>query len=386
MAHGLILDYALLRETWWLLMGVLLIGFAVMDGFDLGTAGLLPFIAKTDEDRRVVINTIGPVWEGNQVWFILGGGAVFAAWPYVYAVSFSGFYLAMFVLLLTFILRPVAIKFRSKFNAARHRFIWDWVLCIAGILAMTLFGVAVGNAMEGVPFSFNDDMRMTYTGGLIDLVNPFALLCGLVSLTMLLTHGANYLSLRTTVPIADRACGAARILSLVALVLFVLGGFYAARLPFFMPTVAYFTHAAQISPSNPMHKTVVTVVGGLLNNYHQYAWMMIAPAMGCLGLLGTCALQFARRPGLAIVSSGLALFGIIATAGVSMYPFILPSSTYPSQSLTVYDASSSQLTLMIMLAAAVVFMPVVLAYTAWVYKVLSGKITSASVGANDQSY
>src|SRR5476651_50021 len=131
-------DYESMRLVWWALLGVLLIGFAVMDGFDLGTGMLLPFVGKTDDERRVVINTVGPVWEGNQVWFILGGGAIFAAWPTLYAVAFSGFYLAMFLVLLTFIMRPVAFKFRSKFDQDRHRFIWDWVLGVCGILAATL--------------------------------------------------------------------------------------------------------------------------------------------------------------------------------------------------------------------------------------------------------
>ena len=259
-------------------------------------------------------------------------------------------------------------------------------VAIAALLGMTLFGAAVGNTLQGVPFSFDEDMHLTYTGGLIDLVNPFAVLCGLVSLSMLLMHGANYLALRTTAPIADRAASAAKILSIVTLVLFVLGGVYTAQLPFFAPTTDFFTHAAQIGPSNPLHKAVVAVAGGLLGNYSRYPWMMIAPILGAVGLLGVWFKQSMRRPGWAIVSSGLGLTGIVSTAGVSMYPFILPSSTFPAQSLTVYDASSSQLTLMIMLVAAVIFVPIVLAYTAWVYKILSGKVTPATVGANDQSY
>lgn len=384
--ENMLLDYALLREIWWLLLGVLLIGFAVMDGFDLGVAGLLPFIAKTDGERRVVINTVGPVWEGNQVWFILGGGAVFAAWPYVYAVSFSGFYLAMFVVLLTFIMRPVAFKFRSKFDQSHHRFAWDWVLGICGILAMTLFGVAVGNALQGVPFSFDPDMRLTYTGGLIDLINPFGLLCGLVSLSMLLMHGANYLALRTTAPIADRAAKLCKIFCVVTFILFALGGWASSQIDFFAPVGDYMVHAVTNAPSNPLHKEVSVMAGGLLANYDHYPWMMLAPALGFIGLIASFLMQSARKPGMAIVSSGIALLGIVSTAGVSMFPFILPSSTHPSHSLMVYDASSSQLTLMIMLIAAAVFVPIVLAYTAWVYKVLSGKITPASVGANDQSY
>jgi len=378
----LLLDYALLRQIWWVLLGVLLIGFAVMDGFDLGVAGWLPFIARKDDERRIVINTIGPVWEGNQVWFILGGGAVFAAWPYVYAVSFSGFYLAMFAVLVTLILRPVAIKFRSKFVSPRMRHTWDWVLGVCGLLTMTLLGVAVGNALQGIPFGFDDDMRLTYTGGLFDLINPFGVLCGLVSLAMLMMHGAVYLTLKTDGIIAARARTYGFIAAVLALMLFMVGGFYANALLSLHIT----GHYALTDPSNPLHKVVVEQTGALLNNYQTYPWMMLAPALGVLGILLTIIGLAVRNGWLAMIASGMGIAGIISTAGVSMYPFILPSSTHPGHSLTVYDASSSQLTLMIMLIAVVIFLPIILAYTSWVYKVLWGRVTHDTVTAEDQSY
>src|SRR5271168_3707263 len=170
-----------LRLIWWALLGILLIGFAIMDGFDLGAAILLPFVAKTDGERRVVINSVGPVWEGNQVWLILGGGAIFAAWPTLYAVAFSGFYLAMFLVLCALIVRPVAFKFRSKLTNPNWRSIWDWALFVCGAVPSLVFGVAFGNVIEGAPFRFDDTMRMTYEGTLLGLLNPFALSCGLVS-------------------------------------------------------------------------------------------------------------------------------------------------------------------------------------------------------------
>jgi cytochrome d ubiquinol oxidase subunit II len=177
------------------LLGVLLIGFAMTDGFDMGVGALLPFVAATDVERRVAINTVGPVWEGNQVWFILGGGAIFAAWPPLYAVSFSGFYLAMFVVLAALIVRPVAFKYRSKRDCVRWRSGWDWALFVGGAIPALLFGVAVGNVLQGVPFNLTDDLHPLYPGGtfaskFIGLLNPFALLAGVVSLAMLLTHGA----------------------------------------------------------------------------------------------------------------------------------------------------------------------------------------------------
>ena len=199
------LDYETLRLIWWALLGILLIGFAIMDGFDLGTAALLPFVAKTDMERRIAINTVGPVWEGNQVWFILGGGAIFAAWPTLYAASFSGFYLAMFLVLLALILRPAGFKYRSKVESPVWRAIWDWALFAGGVVPSLVFGVAFGNLFVGVPFTFDADLRFHSTITLISLLNPFSLLVGLVSLAMIAMHGAAWLNLKTEGAVEARA-------------------------------------------------------------------------------------------------------------------------------------------------------------------------------------
>ena len=208
--------YATLRLIWWVLLGVLLIGFAATDGFDMGVAALLPFVAKTDTERRVTINTVGPVWEGNQVWFILGGGAIFAAWPALYALSFSGFYLAMFLVLFALILRPVGFKYRSKRESKTWRRNWDWALFVGGAVPALIFGVAVGNTLQGVPFHFTDDLRPIYEGTLLGLLNPLALYCGLVSLAMLVMHGAAWLTLKAAGPVADRAAAVGAIAALVS--------------------------------------------------------------------------------------------------------------------------------------------------------------------------
>src|SRR5579863_2625988 len=190
-------EYEILRLLWWAVLGVLLIGFAIMDGFDLGSAALLTFAGRNDVERRIVVNTVGPVWEGNQVWFILGGGAIFAAWPALYAASFSGFYLAMFLVLLTLILRPAAFKFRSKIAAPAWRSACDWALFSGGIVPALVFGVAFGNLFLGVPFGFDGDLRFHSTISLISLLRPFPLLVGLVSLSMIVLHGAAWLNMKT---------------------------------------------------------------------------------------------------------------------------------------------------------------------------------------------
>jgi cytochrome d ubiquinol oxidase subunit II len=365
----------MLRLLWWAVLGVLLIGIAVMDGFDMGSAILLPFVGRTDLERRVVINTVGPVWEGNQVWLILGGGAIFAAWPPLYAVAFSGFYLAMLLLLASLILRPVGFKFRSKLPGARWRATWDTALFIGGLVPALVFGVAFGNVLQGVPFRFDDMLRMTYAGSFFGLFNPFALLCGLVSVAMLSLHGASWLAGKTEGMVQIRARRAGGIAGIVVLVLFALGGVWAARLDGY--AIVHF--AGPDAPSNPLLKQVVRVPGGLLANYAAYPWMLAAPVLGFAGVLGAILLLRTRRPGLTFVASGLGVAGIVATAGVSLFPFLLPSSLDPNAGLTVWDASSSAATLAIMAGVTAILLPIVLAYTAWVYHVLRGPVTAASI-------
>lgn len=370
-------DYETMRLIWWALLGILLIGIAVMDGFDFGVAILLPFVAKSDVERRIVINTVGPVWEGNQVWLILGGGAIFAAWPMLYATAFSGFYLAMFLVLAALILRPVAFKFRSKVDNTRWRAAWDIALFIAGLVPALIFGVAFGNVILGVPFRFDDTLRMTYEGTLLGLLNPFALVCGLVSVGMLTLHGANYLALKTDGgPLVERTVRIGRAAALAAIVLFVLAGFWVAY------GIEGYSLAQPIphdGPSNPLMKSVTRETGTWLVNYRLFPWTMAAPIVAGIMLAVSALALGMRRAGLALLASGLGIAGIIATAGLALFPFMLPSSLDPRASLTVWDASSSLLTLKIMLAATVILLPVVLLYTAWVYSVLRGPITEAFV-------
>ena len=357
------MDYEILRLIWWALLGILLIGFAVMDGFDLGTAALLPFVGRTDIERRVVINTVGPVWEGNQVWFILGGGAIFAAWPTLYAASFSGFYLAMFLVLATLILRPAGFKFRSKIGDPRWRAFWDWALFAGGVVPALVFGVAFGNLFQGVPFGFDSDLRFHSQITLILLLNPFALVVGLVSLSMIVLHGAAWLNYKTEDAVQARARAIMPYAAASFVVLFALAGVWLSYLDGFRIVGAM----AHDGPSNPMLKTVTAATGQWMKSETIPA---VALALGGAGL--TFLLR--RRPILAFLCSAMVPVGTIATAGLALFPFLLPSSSDPGASLTVWDASSSKLTLEIMLGAVVIFLPIIIAYTGFVYRVMRGPV------------
>jgi cytochrome d ubiquinol oxidase subunit II len=374
------IDYEILRLLWWLFLGVLLIGFAIMDGFDLGVAMLLPYVARGDVERRVVINAVGPFWDGNQVWLILGGGAVFAAWPPVYAASFSGFYIAMFLVLATLILRPVGFEFRNKLSDARWRAFWDYALFAGGLVPSMVFGVAFGNLLEGVPFRIDADLRINYEGsGLFELLNPFGLLCGLLSAAMLATHGAAYLTLKTDGMVQKRARGFIKIGAVLTVALFVVAGLWV-----WLGIDGYAITSTIVGdgPSNPLMKTVVRRPGQWLANYTTHPWMIAAPCLGVIGPLLALLWTMAQQRGLAFIASALGILGIIATAGVSMFPFLMPSDIAPTVSLTVWDASSSQLTLFVMLLATLIFLPVVLIYTAIAFSVLRGAVTASEIERN----
>ena len=356
-----LISYDVLRVIWWLLLGVLLIGFALTDGFDMGVGALLPFIGKTDVERRVAINTVGPVWEGNQVWFILGGGAIFAAWPPLYAVSFSGFYLAMFVVLAALILRPVAFKYRSKRESAVWRSGWDWALFLGGAVPALIFGVAVGNVLQGVPFELTPDLFSRYEGSyygkFFGLLNPFALLTGVVSLAMLVTHGAAWLSLKAEGPVVARARRYGTITGLVTIGGYVLAGLWLA---FGIEGYALLGEVVKDGPSNPLYSEVGRT-GSWLSAYIERPWIAIAPMLGLSGMVLAVLGLRAGREVSTLLWSKLGIFGAISSVGLTMFPFI-------------------------MLVVTLIFMPLILAYTAWVYKVLWGKVTEDDITSGSHSY
>ena len=370
-----IFNYEVMRVIWWVLLGVLLIGFAIMDGFDLGTAILLPFIGKTDVERRVILNSVGPVWDGNQVWFILGGGAIFAAWPLVYAVSFSGFYYAMFLVLVALILRPVGFDYRSKINNKTWRTIWDYCLFISGLVPSLVFGVAIGNVLLGVNFSFDNFMIIENKIGFFELFTPFSLLCGLLSVSMLTVQGACFLSIKTEGDIQKRVKKLLNILPFVNIALFALGGLMLQKIDGYVIT-KILSHSAD---SNPLNKEVSRQAGAWLNNYSTYKWFIIAPILGFVGQIFAMILSHFKHDVKAFIASSLSVLGIIASVGLTCFPFILPSSLNPNSSLTLWDASSSYHTLVVMFIAALIFVPLIISYTSYVFMVLRGKVNEKTI-------
>ncbi len=372
-------DYETLKLVWWVFIGVLLIGFAIMDGFDMGVAAWLPFLGKTDEERRVIINTIGPVWEGNQTWLVTAGGAIFAAWPLVYAAAFSGLYVALLLVLFALFFRPVGFDYRSKLPNPIWRNTWDWALFAGGAIPALVFGVAFGNLLLGLPFHYDNTLRSFYTGSFWMLLNPFALLCGIVSLSMLMMHGAIYLQLRSDGIVQKRAQKAALFAGIVCAITFALAGVWVgSSIDGFTITSTQDLNIAL----NPLTKSVEKHIGGWLNNYYTYPWMLLAPMAGFIGIFLALMSAKLKHERTAFLFSSITVAGIILTAGFSIFPFIMPSSTDPVSSLTIWDAVSSKKTLGIMLIVTIIFLPLIMLYTSWVYRVLRGKVTVQSIKDN----
>lgn len=372
-------DYETLRILWWAILVFLVCGFAVMDGFDLGIGMLLPFLGKTDDERRVMLNAIGPTWEGNQTWLITLGGISFGAWSLVYATFFSGLYTGMLVLLFGLFLRPVGFDYRSKLPNPRWRSAWDWALFAGGAVPAVVLSLATGNLIIGLPFQLDMDLRSNYTGSFWDLFQPFALLCVIVGVALFCLHGAVFLHWRTEAELAQRARRVIVWSSLVFAVSFIVAGAWVALgLDGYRITSAIDTTTI----ANLLSKSVSKENGLWLANYSTYPCLWLSPLLAIIGAGLVVFLSARRYTGLAFLTSGLVVICVIVTAAGSMFPFIMPSSTSPTSSLTVWDASASRYTLQFLFFATVLMMPVVMAYTAWVYRVLRGKVTVGDIQKN----
>lgn len=364
------IDYEFLRFVWWILIIVLLVGFAVTDGFDMGVLNLLPFAGKKEVEKRVMINTIAPHWDGNQVWLLTAGGAMFAAWPIVYAVSFSGFFVAMILVLAALFFRPVGFEYRAKIDSPTWRKAWDAGLFIGGFVPSVVFGVAFGNLLQGVPFEFNDMMQATYTGTFFELLNPFALLCGILSCAMLTTQGAAWLQMKTTAELRERSRVITIYGALVTLIAFVLAGVWLYFKDGFVVT-SVLDHNG---PSSPIGKTVAIEPRAWFDNYFAYPILFIFPVLAVLGGILNMLVSKANRCGFAFFFSSITIVGVISTCAIAMFPFIMPSITHPDMSLLIWDATSSKLTLSLMLGFALFFVVILLSYTTWAYIKMFGRI------------
>jgi len=329
-----------LNTLWFVLIGVLFTGFFVLEGFDYGVGILLPFLGRTDEERRRIVNTIGPVWDGNEVWLLTAGGAIFAAFPHWYATMFSGFYLALFLVLAALIVRGVAFEFRSKDENPGWRSTWDWMIFVGSLLPAILFGVALANLLKGVPI----DQSKSFVGGFFDLLSPYTVLAGLATCALFVTHGAIFLNLKSVDPIRARATaviGKVGPLATILLLLFALGTYL-------------WTDVYARLGVNP----------GLV------------PLLALGALLSAGYLIHRERMGWAFVMTTLTILFTVATLFVSLFPRVMVSSLNPEWSLTIYNASSTPYTLEIMSIVAGVFVPIVLAYQAWTYWVFRHRITA----------
>lgn len=375
----MLFDYTTLQVIWWILIGVLLIGFALTNGMDMAVSSLLFPVGKNSAERKVLISTIVPHWDGNQVWLITAGGAIFAAWPEVYAASFSGLYWAMLLVLFAIWLRPLAFDYRNHGESETWKKRWDIALTLGSLIPMLIFGVAFGNLLQGLPFYADENMRWHYDGyflsALLPLLNPFALLCGIISVLMLITHGSMWIMLRVDESISYRARKIAVISALLTVFLFVIAGFWSYGFNGYVLN--------SLAPAGSFNtitgKSVSVVENGLFLHYINYPVTVVVPALAGLGMLCAGFFAFKGNAVKGIIASSVGIAFTIITAGAALFPFILPSSKDVNSSLTIWDATSSHFTLQVMLYAVIVFVPLALAYTIWAYYRMWGKASVDTV-------
>ncbi|MGT4674818.1 cytochrome d ubiquinol oxidase subunit II [Aeromonas caviae] len=373
------MDYETLKVIWWGLVLFLLVGFVVMDGFDLGVGMLLPVVGKTDDERRVLLNSVGPVWEGNQVWLIAGAGTLFAAWPLVYAAAFSALYVPFMFLLFGLFLRPVGFDYRSKLPDPVWRRWWDRALVVGGLLPTLVFGATLGFLLQGLPFRFDAALRIHY--GAFAFHWPLLLTAMGTALALLLLHGASFLQCKTQGAIAARSARLALWLGPLASALFALGGVWLGEMAGYRITAIGDLDGAL----TPLMKEVVAVPAGWLGNFVAHPVLWAVPVLGLLLPLVCALASRLGKSGLALVASGGACAAMMLTVAIALFPFVLPSSLDPASSLTLWDSTSSERTLLIMLGIVGVLMPVNIGYTLWVYRVVRGRVSAEQVRQHGHS-
>ena len=381
----MMIDYAVLKVLWWMVIGCVLVVFACTAGFDAGVSAWMPFL-RSEEDRRVVLNTSAPTWDGNLTWIVFAGGGLFIVWPVVYGMAFSGLYAAMLCILFSFFLRPPSFEYRSKIDSHVWRRTWDWGLFISGLVPVFIFGVAMGNCFLGFPFHFTPIfLREIYTGNFFQLLSPFALLAGFISVTMVVMHGATFLQRRTEGHLRKKAFRVHLISALILLVLFTVLG-----LMLLYQVDGYTLVKSPALPTeNPLSNVVSRGIGAWVASYDLYPWKFFAPIVAYGGILESIWAAATGYYRTAFWASCFAVGGIVATAGFTLFPFIMPSSTHPSQSLTVWNATSSQYALNIMLYVGCILFVVILGYKLFAYNAIWGQkptLNADDLKKNEHSY
>ena len=368
-------DYEILRVIWWVIISAVLIGFTITDGFDMGVGILLPIIGKTDNERRIMINSIAPHWDGNQVWLITAGAGIFAAWPDVYAASFSGFYIAMILVLCALFFRPLGFDYRGKLECTKWRNLWDFGIFIGSFVPALVFGVAFGNLLQGVPFKYDDFLRVYYEGNFFGLLNPFAILAGVISLMLIVTQGGAWLQMKTTGELYLKARKATQISALILMVAFILAGLWVIFGLHGYEITSVMDHRAD---SHPLFKTVSTETTWL-NNFNAIPLLWVVPALAVIMPILTIILSGKDKNGWVFLTSSLTIASVLMTFAITTFPFIMPSSIVPNASLTIWDATSSQLTLTVMFWVVIIFLPIILLYTIWSYIKMFGRLNKSYI-------
>ncbi|OGT49117.1 MAG: cytochrome d ubiquinol oxidase subunit II [Gammaproteobacteria bacterium RIFCSPHIGHO2_12_FULL_38_11] len=370
-------DYEFLKIAWWLIIGAVLMIYAATAGFDVGVTMYMPFL-RSESDRRVVLNTSAPTWDGNLTWIVFAGGGLFVVWPAVYSTSFSGMYAAMLCILYALFLRPPAYEYRNKIDSKAWRKTCDWALFLSGVIPVFVFGVALGNCFIGFPYYFDPHTyREFYTGNFWGLLNPYSILSGMVSVLMVLMHGSVYLQRRTEGNIRKLAFKVHWVSGILLLIGFTLSGLLLMK-----TLIGYkLISSAPIPTLEPLNNAVQYGTGFWIRTYEQYPWKYFAPVVAYGGIIESLWAASYGWHTTAFWASCFAVGGIVGTAGATLFPFLMPSSTHPNQSLTVWNAASSQYALNVMLYVGVVLLVIILAYKIFAYNTIWHK--KPTLNAND---
>lgn len=372
----------MLKVVWWLLLGILISGVGIMMGTDMGVGTILRWVARSDTERRVALNVIGPHWDGNQVWFVLSGGAVFAAWPLLYATAFSGLYVVMMALLWSMMIRPLGFEYRSKLHSQTWRNAWDWGLFISGIVPMFILGVVISSLFLGLPFRFDWNLRSHFDVGAMPIFAPLSLLGGAIAVALATYMGCVRLMLGSDGEIYARSRLLGWWAGMLAVGLFLVAGLVMAKIPGFH---LLDTAAAELQQT-PMHLSVSRVPHGWLTNFmrHPMAWLL--PVTAVVAMFTGSQLVWVGRAAAAWWLGALGWLGVIWSAGYALFPFLLPSSEAPSQSLTVWNAGASEHSMWWLLAITVTLLPLIVWYTGWAFYVMRGKVDAERIDADEHAY